>query len=84
MAKIHELDIKAGDRILIDDAIEGIVVFSSLTDSYSVEYPKETRSSADNDGIMIVQENGARIFHDTEILESADCRVQVIERKCTP
>jgi len=80
MEKIHELDIKAGDKILIDEAIEGIVVFSSLTDSYSYEYPKEAYSGVDYDGIMIVQGNGARVFHDIETLESIDCRVQVIER----
>lgn len=67
--------IEAGDKIVIDD-LEGTVVFSSITDTYSDESPKSDWSGQEFEGIMIQQENGARIFHDTEYLNTEYCRIE--------
>lgn len=67
--------IKSGDSIAIDD-LEGIVGFSSITGSYSVQFPKSNWAGPDYDGIMIEQENGALIFHDMEYLKTDYCRVE--------
>ncbi|MEM9238916.1 MAG: hypothetical protein AAGB07_02970 [Pseudomonadota bacterium] len=67
--------IRAGDKVIID-GLEGVVVFSSITDTYSDEYPKSIWCGKENEGIMIEQENGARIFHDTEYLHTEYCRIE--------
>ncbi|MEM7678819.1 MAG: hypothetical protein AAF449_22785 [Myxococcota bacterium] len=69
--------IKAGDAISID-AVGGVVVFSSITDSYSLTFPKFEWTGPQHEGIMIQQENGALIFHDTEYLMTDYCRVELL------
>ena len=80
MAKIIEMKIGVVDRILIDDAIEGIVAFSTISDDYSEDYPRENYQGPENDGILIIQDNGARIFHDTDYLLSEYCRVEILKK----
>lgn len=67
--------IRSGDTIVIDD-IEGVVVFSSISDTYSEKFPKPDWSGNNYDGIMIQQENGALIFHDTEYLQTDYSRIE--------
>lgn len=67
--------INCGDTVSIDDVV-GEVVSSSITNSYSAEFPKADWDGPDNDGIMIRQDNGALIFHDTEFLKAKYCRLE--------
>lgn len=69
--------IRAGDRILIDDAIEGEVVFSTLSQSYALDHPETDWSGSEHDGIMIRQDNGALVFHSRDYLVSSPCRVRL-------
>ena len=78
MKVVSITEIVAGDKIMINGSIRGVVAFSTISDSFSAEYPKKKNSGFENDGILIIQSNGARIFHDTEFLNSDDCTIEVM------
>lgn len=64
-----------GDTVSIND-VNGEVLFSSITQSYSAEFPKADWNSSDYNGIMIKQENGALVFHGTEFMKTEYCRIE--------
>ena len=66
-------EVKAGDAVSINN-IEGVVVFSSISNTFSSEFPKSKWLGYN--GVMIQQENGALVFHDTEYLQTHNCRIE--------
>ncbi len=66
------VSIFCGDMMSIDNAI-GEVVFSSIINSYSNDFPKTEWPRSDYNGIMIRQKNGALIFHDMDFFRTEYC-----------
>jgi hypothetical protein len=67
-----------GNKVVIDGSIEGVVVFCSVSRSYSNDYPASSWPESDYDGIMIRQDNGALIFHETHIFKDGVSSIEVI------
>ncbi|WP_394180164.1 hypothetical protein [Yoonia maritima] len=59
--------IVAGDQVSIHD-LNGKVLFSTISDSYTASFPKSNWGLPNYDGIMIEQDNGALVFHGTKFL----------------
>jgi hypothetical protein len=78
----HIKQIRAGDFVLLDGDLAGRVAFSSISQSYSIEYPQsEWVQTEGTDGIMIVQNNGARVFFDRSFFEDGEVQIQVVEEQ---
>ncbi len=74
-------DAAVGDIVLIDDAIEGRVLFNSFNDEFSFNYNKEGYLAPGDQGILIEQDNGAKIFHDANYLLKDYCRLSILSKK---
>jgi len=64
MIDINGKLIRLGDRIDIGSAEKGVVVFSSDTDEFSPDFPKDDWAYL-GAGIMVQMDGGALVFLDT-------------------
>ncbi|MDO7558990.1 MAG: hypothetical protein MUR46_14415 [Loktanella sp.] len=65
----------AGDKVSIDD-IDGMIVFSSISDSYAEDFPKSEWPQTDYNGIMMRMTNGGLMFHDNDVLAHSNCQIK--------
>jgi hypothetical protein len=78
MAKQDEIKLELGDRVLVEDNDLGTVVFSTISDRFSTNFPKEAWGHM-KPGVMIETDAGALIFFDSEYLKSEFCKIVKID-----
>lgn len=71
------LQIRAGDRVIIDGNLEGDVLFNAFTNSYSAEYPISDWPLRQYNGIMIMQKNGSMLFHPISLFETGQLTIEL-------
>ncbi len=77
VARLEDISMPAGTDIEVD-GLRGHVVFSSLSASYTQEFPETDWPKSEYSGIMMRMSNGSLVFHETNILLSDDCIVELI------
>ena len=77
MAKLEDLSMPAETYIEVD-GLRGFVVFSSLSESYTEDFPEAEWPKSEYSGIMMRMSNGSLVFHETEILLRDDCVVELV------
>jgi len=77
VAKPEDVSMPAGTDIEVD-GLQGHVVFSSLSESYTTDFPEADWPKSEYSGIMMRMPNGSLVFHETEILLSDSCVVEMV------
>jgi len=70
----HISDIRSGDVVIVNNDIEGKVVFCTPSNSYSDEYTSTDWPVDQYQGIMIKQNNGGLIFFPLSLIENVEVR----------
>ena len=71
----HISDIRSGDVVIVNDDIEGKVMFCTPSNSYSDGFPSTEWPIDQYQGIMIEQNNGALIFFPISLIEDGEMQV---------
>ena len=61
-------DFRVGDRVLVEDTVDAIVVFSTVIGEFSDRYPPSEWASSER-GVMVEDSGGARIFFPKHYLD---------------
>lgn len=77
VARLEDISMPAGTNIEVD-GLRGHVVFSSVSKSYTRDFPEVDWPKSEYSGIMMRMPNGGLVFHETKILLSDDCVVELV------
>lgn len=79
MNEIHLEALRAGHRVSIENSIAGEVVFVARSSSYALDFPESEWPIEQYDGLMIRQDNGALIFHQSSLFDTGELIIYRME-----